>query len=75
MAFGIRDIGNSLIALNSGVRTITAQLARIATALEDRNKLEYDRRFSPQDLGIRFKTDEASPARTRGDELQRDYSG
>ena len=78
MAFGIRDLSNatikasgSLIAIGAVLMDIRSATERIADALEARNRLEFDRRFSPQDLGIQFKTDESSPARTRGDKVER----
>jgi len=78
MAFGIRDLNNAairagsiLMDINSTLRTIAVELASIGVALEARNRMEFERRFSPQDLGIQFKTDESSLARTRGDVVQR----
>ena len=74
MAFGIRDVNNAVIRagsvlmdVNSALRTIAVELYGIREALEKRNEMEYTRRFSPQDLGIQFKTDERSPYRTRGE--------
>ena len=79
MAFGIRDVANSLNAIqrtlvevNQTLRRNGEQTARLAEAVEARNKMESERRFSAMDLGIQFKTDESSPARTRGDKVERD---
>lgn len=80
MVFGIRDLANEIHALREVVKDLNqternngVELARIAEAIEFRNRLEFERRWSPPDLGIIFKADDSSPARDRGDKVERNF--